>query len=194
MDYQSPLNLSYQSFHSNSSIKKKINPTYDFSKWSMERPRGLARSEFSQNSFSNISFTSQGFFNDHKPSRKIIDAPQPLPSRPSSKRHRTQTPSRDPILQSEEIQYQQSNRKHGYNAKPSPDYDYFNKRKNCLPAELGISKSSYNRRNMSTVFENSFDAYYTKPAKINHQQSQCADLIHYRYGPSFKDEEITTKI
>ena len=114
------------------------------SRYLEERPKGLAKAKFSENSKGSFSIAQDQPL-DFKPAKKLFPAYKPSEPSPKdfSKKVRSQTPMRNPILQSDSCfeGTQNTLRKQGVCA-PSPQVLYSNNRKYCLPSESGHKQYS----------------------------------------------------
>lgn len=170
--------------------KGGLTPTFFYSKYPQERPKGKIQSEYSKNSYSTFSIASEDII-EHRPSIRVnIPTVTKEDPKPQSIRVLGYSRNRSPEVIEKIIL-----RSGTYNGSPSPILRYENQRKYCLPAEIGKTKASA-AHNSSRVFENSTQSYlFNGKIKIlPNKPTEISSVIGYEFALPYRDQKITAKL
>ena len=154
-----------------SSRKALISPSFDYSKYSEERPKGKTRGLF---------FTNSTSINTER--------------KKSYKKLFLCKTSRDPILQNSPLKPINKGKKVLPSA-PSCLVKYENERKHKLPSELGIG-NRYEQHYQSQIFKETSVSYLFngKNKTLLSKTCEVSKLLKYDYALQYKDLKITPKV
>ncbi|OMJ75136.1 hypothetical protein SteCoe_25795 [Stentor coeruleus] len=158
----------YQEFEPTPSTKKKN--------------RMLARGDFSDKNQGTFAFSYDNY-EDYRPSKKCFNKYEEDPIKPPDyiPPANFKRPDRNPITQGDYL------REPELRLRPDQISNVFN----TLPPEPYTDKRGiYYDKNKSSVF----DQYIPEPRTVKSQNySETSNIIHYKYAPNYRDNEITAK-
>ncbi|CAG9327474.1 unnamed protein product [Blepharisma stoltei] len=186
--------LQDESYETKSRLSKAQVPSYlAESRWLDERPKGIAKGAYS--------YQSQGSFKigtdnnlPFKPTKKVFSCRNTLsrPEVPVAIKARPQTPSRNPLFLGDEEAPPQSSRKKLINPDPPCLYDDV---ANNSENSQRTRRTSYDRRNSSSVFEqnNKYDPFGSHKKHNPKPRESLKKVLAYDYALPYREDKITTK-
>ena len=169
--------------------RAKVNPTFFYSKYPEERPKGKVQSEFSKNSHSTFHISSEENVN-YRPSIRVnIPNTAIHYDRPQSIRVAGYAQNRDPVIQ------ERSARTKTRGGSPSPILKYENEKKYFLPADIG-GRTTPCKNTESKVFENACESYLFngKIKNLLSKPSEISSVIGYEYALPYREQKVTVKV
>ena len=163
-------------------------PTFFYSKYPQERPKGKTKTEFSKNSASTFSIASEELI-DYRPSIRVnIQQTHIQYDRPQSIRVVGYSQSREPIIEEKVF-------KTRLQREPSPLLRYENDRKYCLPTEVGVKKPN-KLFNSSRVFEDTNESYLFngKIKNVKNKPTEISSVIGYEFALPYREQKVTAKL
>lgn len=161
-----------------------------------ERPRGLARGEFSNALQGSFAIGSDGS-SDFIPGRRLVENPNPQkPMKVTRKKLLQEYDSRDPISQADPSYEPDPVRPRStQDWKPSPLTEFENQRKCLLPSELGLHQRPgfYEKRNKSSVFDEEEDRKMYPKRRIEDPEAEVPGLLQYKYALPYRDQAVSQK-
>lgn len=167
--------------------KAQIKPTFFYSKYPEERPKGKVKTEFSKNSVSSFHISQEGQVK-HRPSIRVNIPTTTLHyERPQSIRVVGYSQNREPIIEEKTIRIKTKN------GSPSPILRYENEKRYFLPAEFGRISNSKNTE--SKVFEENPQSYLFngKIRNLLSKPTEISGVIGYEFALPYREQKVTAK-